>query len=131
MGLLDGTAVADIVEQAEPQAAVTENGKGKEKADSFDDPPRYIPYLSTPQPILTPRSRPWTADRDVRAGLGERLRVLRDVDEVVWSLVGTLTRLGSAWEAEDAAAVVTDAGGAVLRLDVVSGEEDRGPIEGT
>ncbi len=103
MSLLSGAVVADVVKQPGVTEAPSEkappNGKGKEMADSFNEPPRYIPYLSTRQPSSGPR--PWIGVGDTRAALGERLRVLRDVDQVVWGLVVELTRLSSAWEAED------------------------------
>ncbi len=129
MGLQSGTVVADVVEQSgttqpRSEAEVTSlpnlTRKEKGKADTFDAPPQYVPYMSIPQPL--PRTRPWTPVGDTRAALGERLRVLRDVDEVVWGLVAELTRLGSAWESEDVAAGQSGA--------VVAGRED-GAGEGT
>jgi E3 ubiquitin-protein ligase synoviolin len=35
-----------------------------------------------------------------QSALEERLKVLREVDEVVWGLVGDLSRLKSDWEEE-------------------------------
>ena len=96
--------MADRVEQPgavdPPSERVTPKGKGKEKTESFDAKPRHIPYLSSHSPF--PPTRSWVAANDTKMELGERLRVLRDVDEVVWGLVGELTRLSSAWEVEDA-----------------------------
>ena len=101
--MLSGTVVADRLE--EPGAVdtssetATPKGKGKEQTESFDAKPRYIPYLSSHAPF--PPTRPWVSTADTRRQLGERLRVLRDVDEVIWGLIGDLTRLNSAWELED------------------------------
>lgn len=118
MGLLSRVVVADVVKQSgaddpsDESVTLKEKGKEKEKEKageaSFDEPPRYLPYLSTAAPI--PRQRPWTAVNGTQAALGERLRVLRDVDEAVWGLVGELTRLSSVWEAEDAAGGVSGDG---------------------
>ena len=107
--------------------AIDYKGKGKAKAEeSWDDPPTFMPFLSTPSldPVFprVPRettplssafgnlnglsSPPWSAGsrRDGQAGapaLEERLQALRQVDDVIWGLVGELTMLKSRWEAVD------------------------------
>lgn len=97
-----------------------DKGKGKEKeqasASSINGDtrkptaPAHIPYLTPvllppphPQPPSTSLQRTWGAQPTVNMGAGaldERLRVLREVDEVIWGLVGDLTRLQSQWEVE-------------------------------
>ncbi|TXT10974.1 hypothetical protein VHUM_01725 [Vanrija humicola] len=79
--------------------------KGKATADkdtSFDAAPTHRPFLtpvSLPPPHLAVPRTPEAA----RRALDERLAALRDVDQVVWGLVGELSRLKSAWEVEDGA----------------------------
>jgi E3 ubiquitin-protein ligase synoviolin len=73
--------------------------KGKQRAipiETISDPPKVIPYLTSG---LQP-SRSWavTGEEGIRMGLEERVRVLREVDEVIWGVVGELTRLGSLWD---------------------------------
>ena len=85
--------------------------------ESLEDPPRVVPYLSNvlppphPQPPFrlsrteNERRKEWVNGQehgqDTRVALGDRLRALREVDEVVWGLVGDLTRMKSRWEVED------------------------------
>lgn len=106
--------------------AAVDKGKGKaveptvepETASTvpFDAPPTHRAYLApaSPFPNISLASLASTAaTRDpsllpstpeaVRAALNERLGVLREVDDVVWQLVGELSRLKSAWEVEDGA----------------------------
>lgn len=76
-------------------------GKGKAHPDAFDAPATHPVYLS-PHNLPPPHTgAPRTADA-ARHALDQRLEALRDVDHVVWSLVGELSRLRSAWEVEDA-----------------------------
>ena len=98
--------------------------KGKERAtaERFDDPPRVFPFLSNslpaPHPVTVPWTNPirrgpssggrkWDPDHStigvdgLQSAVGERLKVLRDVDEVIWGLVGELTRLKSEWDTND------------------------------
>lgn len=56
----------------------------------------------------TPPFENWTrgierTSEGTRRGLDERLKLLGQVDERIWGLVGELTRLRSEWEAEDGA----------------------------
>lgn len=74
---------------------------------SFDAPPTHRAFITPASPFgafaphaSASNSLPRTPEA-ARAALDERLRALRGVDEVVWSLVGELSRLKSAWEAED------------------------------
>jgi E3 ubiquitin-protein ligase synoviolin len=94
----------------------TEKGKGKERDISpLDEEAKYIPYLAASAPLragLGDRPGSWTStpsDADgTRTALVERIRLLRDVDESVWRLVGELSRVKSAWEVEDG---ITRSGG--------------------
>jgi E3 ubiquitin-protein ligase synoviolin len=77
--------------------------KGKARAvdpDAFDAPATHR-VLLTPHALPPPHTGVTRTPEAARAALDARLRALRDVDEVVWSLVGELSRLRSAWEAED------------------------------
>ena len=108
MGLLPASSKVDAVEHMneteQSEEILHTKGKGKEKENVgvLDGPPRYLPYLTNQHNISQRSFRPpWVDAGDPRAVLNERLRVLRDVDEIVWDLVGELTRLGSAWDVED------------------------------
>lgn len=88
-----------------PTTTSLEKGKGKAPADvnPLDEEPSAIPYLTLPgsdllslPASLGSRSSEITREGADRA-IEERLRVLRDVDEVVWGLVGELTRVQSGW----------------------------------
>ena len=125
-----GLAVPSAKDPVKTPSFASSDPKGKGKAieapnnqhlESLDDAPKYIPYLASALPPPHPQipARPWTdrnisinglgrdlADRLSEAGaargLEDRLRVLRDVDEVIWGLMGELTQVKSRWEAEDA-----------------------------
>lgn len=111
-----------------PQPSTTDR-KGKRKADpldQIDERPRVTPYLTLPGSDLlslpdlpTRLSSTRLAERfksgssgeggrriprtieETRGALEDRLRVLQEVDEVVWGLVGELSRVKSGWERED------------------------------
>jgi E3 ubiquitin-protein ligase synoviolin len=104
------------------QSATTDHqigeGKGKSKAiDPSDghqaDQPetaRYTPFLTPAHAPLANSNRPWLqasnnaqVDLDPEGSLDERIRALRQVDEVVWGLISDLTRLKSKWESEGGA----------------------------
>jgi len=92
--------------------AAPEDLEEEKKEPSFDDAPTHRAFL-TPSSLSglafpTSAGGPATAAAPLprtpeaaRAALEERLAALRGVDEVVWSLVGELSRLKSAWEVED------------------------------
>jgi E3 ubiquitin-protein ligase synoviolin len=97
----------------EPASVRLRLDKGKQKAapisdepESFSTRPTVYPWLS---PVQLPPPHPRTAGtteevrrEGIAAGaLDERLRMLRDVDGVLWGLVGELSRMKSQWEAED------------------------------
>lgn len=82
--------------------------------------PRVVPFLTSNLPPPHPQTAASTFDnlldgvkkvsrqgetawegKDARRGLEDRLRVLRDVDEVLWGLMGELVKVKSRWEAED------------------------------
>lgn len=83
-----------------------DKGKGKMPirgdVDAFDAPVTHKVFL-TPQSVPPPHTGVSTSrsPEAARVALDERLRALRDVDHVVWGLVGELSRLRSAWEVED------------------------------
>ncbi|BEJ13156.1 hypothetical protein CspHIS471_0303300 [Cutaneotrichosporon sp. HIS471] len=81
--------------------AVSDKGKGRARdSDAFDTPATHRVML-TPHALPPPHSGIARTPEAAHAALDLRLKALRDVDEVVWSLVGELSRLRSAWEAED------------------------------
>jgi E3 ubiquitin-protein ligase synoviolin len=115
LGAVDkGKARAEPEVEAVPEPAV------EPPQPSFSDAPTHRAFLtpattfgglafpqaagsSTPgasTAIALPAALPRTPEA-ARAALEERLAALRGVDEVVWSLVGELSRLKSAWEVED------------------------------
>ncbi|RXK38218.1 hypothetical protein M231_04502 [Tremella mesenterica] len=83
----------------------TASPKGKQRAipDDWDAQPLHIPLLSplSSQPLIRPTTSWGRHPVNVREALDDRLRLLRDVDEVVWGLIGELSRAKSAWEGED------------------------------
>lgn len=95
----------ELPEEADTPPVANGKGKGKEispTVSSFDASPTHIPYLTSTSVLPHPHQHPagaWT-EEGTRLALDERLKMLRDVDEVVWGLVGELTRMRSAWEVE-------------------------------
>lgn len=115
----------DIEQIHEPSQPASSTAKEKE---SLEDKPRVTPYLTSDLPPPHPQSNMsnlrsvtdgigrlskseassggtsdgtnWH-DQGTRRGLEERLKVLRDVDEVLWGLMGELVQVKSRWEAED------------------------------
>jgi len=119
-------AEEDIEQIHEPSLPASSTAKEKE---SLEDKPRVTPYLTCDLPPPHPQSNMsnlrsvtdgissrlskseassggasggtnWH-DQETRRGLEERLKVLRDVDEVLWGLMGELVQVKSRWEAED------------------------------
>ncbi|WWD16854.1 hypothetical protein CI109_101286 [Kwoniella shandongensis] len=109
-------------------SSVTEpssKGKGKEKeqvGDDWDRKPTHLPRLSPvgaavvqnqQDPLVTTRIPHLVrgglemTPEGTRRGLEDRLRVLREVDETLWGLVGELMRVKSAWEGEDGIGTTT------------------------
>lgn len=92
-----------------PAVNVTPSSKGKEKeipsssaqADDFGTSSHAIPYLSSPgllgAHVPTDWSRVPQSVEEADAALGDRLRVLREVDQTVWALVSELTRMRQGW----------------------------------
>lgn len=89
--------------------------KGKGRASDVtpnmdtDSLRKMTPYLTRPgyEPLI---SHPMAFGNGGQASLGdtqlaleERLRVLREVDEMVWGLIGELTRVQSGWPVHGAA----------------------------
>lgn len=68
-------------------------------------PPPHLPQVAAGQSVV--RAVPQTTETTRRA-LDERLAALRDIDQVVWGLVGEMSRLKSAWELEDGAGAASD-----------------------
>lgn len=119
-------AAADAALRRFGQTSADRKGKGRATLDvdpdAFDAPATHRAYLTQesmplPHPLVdqvsiaqanlgrlaqTPldTTAP-TSPEAARAALDARLRALRDVDNVVWGLVGELSRLKSAWEVED------------------------------
>ncbi|ORY27651.1 hypothetical protein BCR39DRAFT_537671 [Naematelia encephala] len=88
---------------------ISTDSKGKAPevvAETLETQPLHTPYLSSNIPThgASPSASWKTVENGSRDSIEDRLRVLRDVDEVLWGLVGDLTRAKSAWEAEDAGA---------------------------
>ncbi|ORX36259.1 hypothetical protein BD324DRAFT_580854 [Kockovaella imperatae] len=96
-------------------------GKGRAEGpeETWDDAPKYTPYLSDPmdtERMWTRSSRLSPALSNVLSGepgsafpnesgpgisaVEERLRTLRQVDNAIWGLVGELTRLKTKWDEE-------------------------------
>ncbi|WWC87630.1 uncharacterized protein L201_002520 [Kwoniella dendrophila CBS 6074] len=87
-------------------------GKGKEREVSVEEPvvqnlddwetlPTVRPRLTSSSELFLsqpPLSTISTEDGTI-ASIDERLRVLREVDETIWGLVGELTKLKSSWQA--------------------------------
>ena len=93
-----------------PDTSTSSEAKGKGKATEakISPSPTYFTPFLTPGWVSHSSNvpKPWASARtdsggDVRSALDERLKVLRDVDEVVWGLIGELSRVKSQWETED------------------------------
>ncbi|KAK8861245.1 hypothetical protein IAR55_002064 [Kwoniella newhampshirensis] len=130
------SAAGEVIGTPSGPSFITEaggKGKGNEKdtlADEWNAKPTHLPRLSTP--VRTARAHSDQSEvstripglgrgvlemtpEGTRRGLDDRLKVLREVDETLWGLVGELMRLKSGWEEEDRA--VSGAKGAEMTDD--------------
>ncbi|WVR04137.1 hypothetical protein IAU60_001136 [Kwoniella sp. DSM 27419] len=101
-------------------AGVIGKGKGKERddgattptaaeisPDQWDSKPTHFARLAPQTSSFLANGRPGDgnlasdADSTVQS-LDERLRVLREVDETIWGLIGELTKLRSSWAGQEA-----------------------------
>lgn len=97
-----------------PKLEMKGKGKAKEEVDPMDEVPTVNAYLTQSGSDLLPSPTERSSGRrreifggcqpttfvETQDALESRLKVLREVDEVVWALVGELSRVKSGWERE-------------------------------
>ncbi|WWC59874.1 uncharacterized protein I303_102436 [Kwoniella dejecticola CBS 10117] len=85
------------------------SGNDSVNLDDWETLPAELPRLthSSSDLLIHPRGFGLRSASESGDELGERLKVLREVDETIWGLIGELTRLQSTWHAQTSTATAT------------------------